>query len=76
MPVQIDLTGPDGNAFALLAIAKRLSAQIGHDPDRSEQIRSDMRSGDYDRLLDVFEREFGELVHLVNRPDPAQPVSR
>ena len=57
----IDLTGPDGNAFALMGYAKRFAKQLGLD---SEEIISNMMSGDYENLLEVFEENFGEFVIL------------
>ena len=59
--VIIDLTGPDGNAFALMGYARRLAKQLGLD---SEEIISNMMSGDYENLLEVFEENFGEFVIL------------
>ena len=59
--VVIDLTGPDGNAFALMGYAKRFAKQLGLD---SEEIISNMTSGDYENLLEVFEENFGEFVIL------------
>jgi hypothetical protein len=57
----IDLTGPDGNAFALMGYANRLAKQLGKD---SKAIIEEMMSGDYDNLIEVFEREFGDFVIL------------
>jgi len=59
--IVIDLTGPDGNAFALLGYAKKLSAQLGKDYG---PIASNMMSGDYENLLKVFDKEFGDYVIL------------
>lgn len=59
--IEIDLTGPDGNAFALMGYANRLSRQLGIDP---EPILKEMQSGDYENLLEVFDREFGSFVTL------------
>ena len=61
----IDLSGPEGNAFAVLGTAKNLAKQLDKD---WKQIQDEMTSGDYDNLLDVFEREFGSVVTLLNRP--------
>jgi len=59
--IEVDLTGPQGNAFCLLGTAKNLSKQL----DKNwEVISNDMKSGDYEHLLKVFEREFGEYVTL------------
>ena len=59
--IEIDLTGPDGNAFALMGYANRLSRQLDIDP---EPILEEMQSGDYENLLEVFDREFGSFVTL------------
>jgi len=60
-PVEIDLTGPDGNAFNLIATAGRLAQQLGLD---KKKIRTEMMSGDYENLLKVFDKHFGEFVTL------------
>ena len=60
-PVEIDLTGPDGNAFNLIGTAGRLAEQLDLD---KKKIRSEMMSGDYENLLKVFDKYFGEFVTL------------
>jgi len=60
-PIVIDLTGPDGNAFALMGLAKKLAKRLGLD---SEIIINDMKSGDYENLLEVFDGNFGDYVIL------------
>ncbi len=57
----IDLTGPDGNAFALMGYAKRFAKQLGLNGD---EIISDMTSGDYENLIQVFDSNFGDFVIL------------
>ena len=57
----VDLTGPNGNAFYLLALARNLSKQLDRD---YAYISEKMRSGDYENLVQVFEEEFGEYVDL------------
>lgn len=59
--VTIDLDGPDGNAFSLLAIAERYCRML--DLPR-EGIIEEMKSGDYANLVQVFDREFGSFVVL------------
>ena len=63
-PIEIDLTGPKGNAFYLLGLAQKLSRQLGHDAMRTERILDEMRLTDYEGLLYTFDREFGLLVTL------------
>ena len=55
-PIVIDLTGPDGNAYALMAYAKRFATQLGYD---HKMIIGKMTSGDYEQLLEVFDNAFG-----------------
>ena len=59
--IVIDLTGPDGNAFVLLGYAKRFAKQLELN---SEEIISNMTSGDYEHLLEVFDKHFGSFVIL------------
>jgi len=60
-PIIIDLTGPDGNAFALMGYAQNFARQLGKD---SKPIIEEMMSGDYEHLLQVFDRHFGDFVIL------------
>jgi len=57
----IDLTGPQGNAFVLMGMAKRYANQLGLDADL---IIKDMRSGDYEHLVQVFDNHFGDYIIL------------
>jgi len=57
----IDLTGPQGNAHYLIGRAIVLSKQLGID---SDSIIQNMKSGDYDNLIKVFDKHFGSFVVL------------
>lgn len=57
----IDLTGPKGNAYYLLGTAKSLAKQLGLDADR---INIEMTSGDYENLIQTFDKYFGDYVVL------------
>ena len=57
----IDLTGPDGNAFALMAYAKRLAEQLGMN---YHVIIDEMNQGDYEHLVKTFDFHFGDYVVL------------
>lgn len=57
----IDLTGPEGNAFVLMGYVKRFAKQLDLDGD---QIIAEMKSGDYDNLIEVFDGYFGDFVIL------------
>lgn len=58
----IDLTGPEGNAFCLLAYAKRIARQLHMDGDA---ITTEMKTGDYENLVETFDKYFGEYVILL-----------
>ena len=60
--IVIDLTGPDGNAFVLLAYAKNFSKQLNI---QYGPIADNMMSGDYEHLLEVFDKNFGTFVTLL-----------
>ena len=62
-PIVIDLTGPDGNAYALMAYAKRFATQLGW-KDKGAALINEMMEGDYEHLLKVFDNAFGEFVTL------------
>lgn len=64
--IEIDLTTSQGSAPALTGTARRLAKQLGKDADA---ITTEMQSGDYDHLLAVFEREFGDFVTLWRAED-------
>ena len=57
----IDLTGPDGNAYALMAHANRFAKQLGID---GKTVIDEMMSGNYENLLEVFDKYFGDFVIL------------
>ena len=57
----IDLTGPQGNAFYLLAQADRYARQLGLD---SNTIINQMNASNYENLVQVFDRYFGDYVIL------------
>lgn len=60
--IVIDLTGPDGNAFVLIGKAGNLAKQLGLDKDT---IQKEMMSGNYDHLINVFDKHFGDFVTLL-----------
>lgn len=60
--IVIDLTGPDGNAFVLIGKAGNLAKQLGLDKDA---IQKEMMSGDYENLVKVFDKHFGNFVTLL-----------
>jgi hypothetical protein len=61
-PIEIELTGPDGNAYALMEYARRFARQLDLD---GQAIVSEMMEGDYEHLIAVFDKHFGTVVTLL-----------
>jgi hypothetical protein len=59
--IEIDLTGPNGNAFYLLGAAGNLAKQLGLN---GVEIKAEMMEGDYENLVNTFDRHFGHFVTL------------
>ena len=57
--IEIDLLGPDGNAFVLLSIAKDLCHKTGIE---WEPVKNEMTSGNYENLLLTIDKYFGDLI--------------
>ena len=64
LPIEIDLSGPEGNAYVLLGYAVNFCKQLGYDKLHTERILDEMRLTDYEGLLHTFDREFGSFVTL------------
>jgi len=52
----IDITGPQGNAFAVMGIVQEELKAMKMDEDEMRVIMADMKSGNYEHLLDVAEK--------------------
>ncbi len=59
--IEIDLTGPQGNAFFLLGTAVNLARQLGLN---SEEVCGKMKEGNYEHLVETFDNYFGDFVTL------------
>ena len=59
--IEIDLTGPDGNAFMLIGRAGSLAKQLGLN---AKAIQAEMMKGDYEQLVNTFDKHFGHFVTL------------
>ena len=63
----IDLDGPDGNAFNLLAIATKLLREhenFNLDDKSQHMIIKEMKSNDYNNLVKTFNQYFGSIFIL------------
>jgi len=64
--IPIDMSGPNGNIFSIMGLAKQVCKDIGKE---FEPIQKEMNdSGDYFKVLEIFEREFGDYYELENKP--------
>jgi len=62
--ITVDLTGPDGNAFVLLGMARNFAKQLEYNVEDIEALHTDMTSSDYEHLISVFDKHFGTFVIL------------
>ena len=63
--IEIDITGPQGNAFCLLGYAANYGKQLGYSKKKIEAMEADMKSKDYEHLIQVFDKHFGKVIDLV-----------
>ena len=49
--IEVQLTGNDGNAFAIMAAVTKALAKAGVSREEIEQYQTESMSGDYDNLL-------------------------
>lgn len=62
--IEIDLTGPQGNAYYLLGLAKRWGKELDMSQSYINTMLEKMKSGDYENLVKVFDDEFGSIVTI------------
>ena len=61
---QIDLSGPQGNAFYLMGVVIKTFRQSGA-PELGESIVAEMKKGDYEHLVKTFDLYLGEHFDIV-----------
>jgi hypothetical protein len=64
MSLKIDLSGPQGNAFYLMAMVNKLGEQLGLSVEKTKEILDEMKSSDYNNLLKTFAKNFGTVIEL------------
>lgn len=62
--IEIDLTGPQGNAYYLLGLARRWGKELDMSQAYINKMLEKMKSGDYENLVKVFDDEFGSIVTI------------
>ena len=59
--IEIDIDGPEGNAFHLLGVAKNLCKKLNMD---FETFHREACSDDYTNLIKTFDKYFGTIVTI------------
>jgi len=67
--MEVDLLGPDGNAFAIMGIVKRALSDLGEGDSYINDVMSEMQSSDYQNLLEVAVREVGLVIDFIGLDD-------
>lgn len=62
--IEIDLNGPEGNAFNLVGLARSLGKQLKMTDFRIRCIQDEMMLSDYEMLIQTFDKWFGDHVIL------------
>jgi hypothetical protein len=62
--IEIDLTGPDGNAYVILGLAKKLCKEFGMTKTYEKDLLDEMMSSDYENLIKTFDKSFGSVVTM------------
>jgi len=62
----ISLSSPQGNAYYLLSTANMVGKDMGMSVEQRQRIVNEMKSKDYANLCEVFTREFGSVIQLVD----------
>ena len=62
--MKIDISGPQGNALAIISVAQCIGRELNIPKEKMEEIGRKMTSGDYNNLLKVFYHEYGSVVEL------------
>lgn len=60
----IDLDGPEGNAWGLMANFSHILKQSKMPEERIDELLQKMRSGDYTNLVCIFNRYLGSVIEL------------
>jgi hypothetical protein len=73
--MEIELSNPEGNAFAIMHLATKLCAQLDIDDLERDALLKDMKSSDYANLVKVFWLKFNSVVNIYSNGEPYRPVN-
>jgi hypothetical protein len=54
----VKLVGQDGNAFVIMGLCSRAAKKAGWTPEQLKVVMDEMKSGDYDHLLQTAMKHF------------------
>jgi hypothetical protein len=63
MKQTIDLRGPDGNAMALIGMAKNFERQMGN--DNKKTMGEFLKLGSYENIVAEFKKRYKYLVEII-----------
>jgi hypothetical protein len=61
----VDLSGPQGNAYALMGVARSIGRELNRPYNEIKEVETRMMSGDYDNLVKVMYLEYGDFIQFV-----------
>lgn len=62
--ITVDLQSSQGNAFYLLGLAEELGKKLGMSRGETKRIRDNMKLSDYEMLVEIFDKHFGDYVDI------------
>jgi hypothetical protein len=62
--IEINLNGPEGNAFNLIGLARSLGKQLKMTDFRIRCIQDEMMLSNYEMTIQTFDKWFGDYVIL------------
>jgi len=74
--MNVELSGPKGNAFYLMGLVDNLGQQLGLTQEKVNIIINEMKSSNYDNLLKTFIKNFGMVVELYQNGKRLIPIIR
>lgn len=62
--IELDLTGPNGNAFIVVGTIAKLMRKLKFHPDQITAVTKEMMSKDYEHLIATAEKHFGQYINF------------
>ena len=61
----VDLSGPQGNAYALMGVARSIGRELNRPYNEIKDVETRMMSGNYNDLVKVLYLEYGDFIQFV-----------